>query len=151
MIDGFAGERDASRSTLLDRLCLTQGGPSEGGSVAEGGGNITPERRLVVFDSEQVIAASVADMPLSTRCAKIASPVTMAPRQALWQFQRRRDLVDVGFYRQLADHGAHIHRKGRESMARPAFVAPGAAQRLVVDCHMVCTALPKRMAPQNQK
>ncbi len=71
----------------------------------------------------------------------------MAPRQALQQFQRRRDLVGIGFHRQLTDHGAHIPSKGRENMARPAFVAPGAAQRLAVDCHMACTALPKRMAP----
>lgn len=39
------------------------GGSSEGGSVAEGGCNVVPERRLIVFDGEQVIAASLPDMP----------------------------------------------------------------------------------------
>ena len=36
-------------------------------------------------------------------------------------------------------------------MEHPAFVAPGTAQRLAVNRHMACTALPKRVSPQNPR
>src|SRR4051794_41404189 len=74
------------------------GGSSQGGSVAEGDGDIAMQLRLVRLHDEQVVALSVTHMAADLALGedRIAGDDRTLQGQSLEQRQRRRNLVRLG-------------------------------------------------------
>src|SRR5271167_1644941 len=127
------------------------GGPSkqrlgsEGGKVAERFGDTSFQRGLVVFDGEQVMAVAAADVTADFALGenRVARDDAALQRQPLQQHHRRRDLVLVGFDRQIADHGAEFGRKGGQHVHGFAVEAAAAFKCFAVDGDVLSAALIK--------
>src|SRR3954465_2931412 len=74
------------------------GGSSQGGSVAEGDGDVAMQLRLVRLHDEQVVALSVTHMAADLALGedRIAGDDRTLQGQSLEQRQRRRNLVRLG-------------------------------------------------------
>src|SRR3954453_21456774 len=82
------------------------GGSSQGGSVAEGDGDVAMQLRLVRLHDEQVVALSVTHMAADLALGedRIAGDDRTLQGQSLEQRQRRRNLVRLGRHDEVADH-----------------------------------------------
>src|SRR5215204_6309214 len=104
------------------------GGSSQGGSVAEGDGDVAMQLRLVRLHDEQVVALIVTHMAADLALGedRIAGDDRTLQGQSLEQRQRRRNLVRLGRHDEIADHRPELGRKGREHVQRRG-VEPAAA------------------------
>src|SRR5215218_9369841 len=92
------------------------GGSSQGGSVAEGDGDVAMQLRLVRLHDEQVVALIVTHMAADLALGedRIAGDDRTLQGQSLEQRQRRRNLVRLGRHDEIA---AELVRSGPGSMS----------------------------------
>src|SRR5215210_5865949 len=144
--------RPWSFSTVSARA-TSGGGSSQGGSVAEGDGDVAMQLRLVRLDDEQVVALGVTHMAADLALGedRVAGDDRALERQSLQERQRRRDLVRLGRHGEVADHCPEFGREGREYMQRRAIAPAAAAQRLAVERDVPVRRLAAGVAPERRR
>src|SRR5215211_2797264 len=92
-------------STVSART-TSAGGSSQGGSVAEGDGDVPMQLRLVCLHDEQVVPLGVTHMAADLALGEdgVAGDDRAVERQSLEKRQRRRDLVGVRRSDEIANH-----------------------------------------------
>src|SRR3954453_5500082 len=95
-------------------------GCSQGGSVAEGDGDVAMQLGLVRLHDKQIVALGGPHMAADLALGEdgVAGDERAFERQSLEERQRRRDLVGLGGHQEIADYRPELGRKGREHVKR---------------------------------